>query len=170
MLEQSELRCPSEKMGSSRESFALLQWRALSGVVWWTGHGGPPTSRGQQDWSAQKLPVLKPKNLGRPCLSASTWSLEKRNLRTVVGKWPHIRQVLQDPKIENYLDPWEHLAKTTLPVLKRKCEIKQPSQLQANESILLRFNIDDRGPSGHNIRRQSQRRTGETPRSHRRCW
>ena len=52
---------------------------------------------------------------------------------------------------------------------KRKCEIKQPSQLQANESILLRFNIDDRGPSGHNIRRQSQRRTGETPRSHRRC-
>ena len=126
-------------------------------------------------WGAARLicpetSVLKPENLGRPCLSVSTWSLEKRNLRAVVGKWTHIRQVPQDSKIENYLDPWEHLAKTTLPVQKRKCEIKQPSQLQANESILLRFNIDDRGPSGHNIRRQSQRRTGETPRSHRRCW
>lgn len=100
----------------------------------------------------EALPVLKPENLGRPCLSVSTWSLEKKNLQNVLGKWPHILQVLQDSKIENYLDPWEHLAKTTLPVLKRKCEIKQPSQLQVNESILLRFNIDDRGPSGHNIR------------------
>ena len=101
----------------------------------------------------EALPVLKPENLGRPCLSVSTWSLEKKNLRNVLGKWLHILQVLQDSKIENYLDPWEHLAKTTLPVLKRKCEIKQPSQLQVNESILLRFNIDDRGPSGHNIRK-----------------
>lgn len=102
-------------------------------------------------------------------LSVFTWSLEKRTLQNV-GKWPHILQVLQDSKIENYLDPWEHLAKTILPVLKRKCGIKQPSQLQANESIFLRFNIDDRGPSGHNSRKQSQGTTGGRPRSHRRRW
>lgn len=102
-------------------------------------------------------------------LSVFTWSLEKRTLQNV-GKWPKILQVLQDSKIENYLDPWEHLAKTILPVLKRKCGIKQPSQLQANESIFLRFNIDDRGPSGHNSRKQSQGTTGGRPRSHRRRW